>query len=116
VAVADFQGYVHWLDPATGALAARAATGDARVTNAPILAGDLLIVISDRGRITAFRTHPLHATETPDVPDTPVAPEPPAEREDGPSEPDAVPREPEVPPPDTDPSSNPLPESGERVP
>lgn len=59
IAVADFQGYVHWLDKASGALAARASAGDARVTNPGLVIGDMLLVISDRGRITAFRAHPL---------------------------------------------------------
>ncbi|MFO7277998.1 MAG: outer membrane protein assembly factor BamB [Pseudomonadota bacterium] len=58
VAVADFQGYVHWLDKETGELAARASSGGARVTNPPVVAGDLLLVINDAGRITAFRTRP----------------------------------------------------------
>ncbi|HKZ74983.1 MAG TPA: outer membrane protein assembly factor BamB [Steroidobacteraceae bacterium] len=65
VAVADFQGYVHWLDKAAGALAARASAGDARVTNPPLIVGDLAIVISDRGRITAFRTKPIAAPDPP---------------------------------------------------
>jgi outer membrane protein assembly factor BamB len=58
VAVADFQGFVHWFDRATGAPAARASAGSARVTNPPIVSGDLLLVINDEGRITAFRTQP----------------------------------------------------------
>ncbi len=105
IAVADFQGYVHWLDPASGALTARAATGDARVTSAPIVAGDLLIVISDRGRITAFRTRPLAL---------PRAPEPAPSEKASPAEPDTAPAEPEAPPPeppppDAAPSSDPPP-------
>lgn len=70
VAVADFQGYVHWLDPATGALAARASAGDGRVTNPPLAIEGLMVVISDHGRITAFRTEPLAvpATEPAEAP------------------------------------------------
>lgn len=56
VAVADFQGYVHWLDKATGALIARMPSGGKRVSNPPIFAGGLFLVINDGGRITAFRT------------------------------------------------------------
>jgi outer membrane protein assembly factor BamB len=56
VVVADFQGYVHWLDKASGALAARSSSGGARVTNPPVVAGELVLVINDVGRITAFRT------------------------------------------------------------
>jgi outer membrane protein assembly factor BamB len=63
VAVADFQGYVHWFDKATGTLAARASSGDVRVTNAPVAVGDMVLVINDVGRITAFRTSPMQAPE-----------------------------------------------------
>ncbi|HET7757071.1 MAG TPA: outer membrane protein assembly factor BamB [Steroidobacteraceae bacterium] len=56
---ADFQGYVHWLDKATGALAARASSGRARVSATPVVAGNLVLVINDRGQISAFRVAPL---------------------------------------------------------
>ncbi|MGP8034956.1 MAG: outer membrane protein assembly factor BamB [Steroidobacteraceae bacterium] len=59
--MADFQGYVHWLDKATGALAARASSGKARVSTAPLVVGDLVLVINDRGQISAFRVGPLTA-------------------------------------------------------
>lgn len=55
VAVADFEGYVHWLDKATGGLAARMATGGKRVSNPPVVAGDELLVINDVGHVSAFR-------------------------------------------------------------
>jgi outer membrane protein assembly factor BamB len=58
---ADFQGYVHWLDKATGALAARASSGKARVSTAPIVVGNLVLVINDRGQISAFRVTALAA-------------------------------------------------------
>ena len=58
VAVADFEGYVHWLDKATGALAARMATGGKRVSNPPVVAGDLLLIINDVGHISAFPRRP----------------------------------------------------------
>jgi len=59
VAVADFKGYVHWLDKSTGAFIARAQAGGARVSNPPIASGDRVFVINDEGRITAFRTAPI---------------------------------------------------------
>jgi outer membrane protein assembly factor BamB len=95
IAVGDFQGYVHWLDRATGALLARVSTGGARLTNAPILAGDLLIVISDQGRISAFRTQPLNrpAESTP-----PAAEDPAAQPEPAPAAPDEPAPDPAVPP------------------
>jgi outer membrane protein assembly factor BamB len=58
---ADFQGYVHWLDKATGALAARVSSGKTRVSSAPIVVGNLVLVINDRGQISAFRVTPLAA-------------------------------------------------------
>jgi outer membrane protein assembly factor BamB len=77
VVVADFQGYVHWLDKATGAIAARVHTGKVRISNAPVVAGNIAIVINDRGRIDAFRVTPLpgHAKPAPAKPPSPPAPE-----------------------------------------
>jgi outer membrane protein assembly factor BamB len=58
---ADFQGYVHWLDKASGALAARAGTGKVRISTPPVVVGNMVLVINDRGRISAFRVTPLAA-------------------------------------------------------
>ena len=44
VAVADFKGYVHWLDKATGAFAGRAEAGGERVSKPPIAVGDRVVV------------------------------------------------------------------------
>jgi outer membrane protein assembly factor BamB len=79
VVVADYQGYVHWLNKSTGALAARVSTGKARISNAPVVAGNLLIVINDRGRISAYRVTPLpgsakHAALPPPATPSPAAP------------------------------------------
>ena len=54
VVVADFEGYVHWFDKTAGDLAARVSAGG-RVTSAPVVAGDTLLVIDDKGRVSAFR-------------------------------------------------------------
>ena len=56
---ADFQGYVHFLDKATGALAARVSSGKARVSATPLVVGNLVLVVNDRGQISAFRVTPL---------------------------------------------------------
>jgi outer membrane protein assembly factor BamB len=63
VVVADFQGYVHWLDKASGALIGRAQTGKARVTNPPVVVEDRVLVINDRGEISAFQVQLLAAPE-----------------------------------------------------
>lgn len=54
VAVADFEGYVHWLDGDTGAFVARTKIGG-RTSNAPVVVGDLVIFQDDEGRVTALR-------------------------------------------------------------
>jgi outer membrane protein assembly factor BamB len=59
VVVADFQGYVHFLDKATGALAARTSDGKVRVSMTPVVVGNMVLVVNDRGRIGAFRVTPL---------------------------------------------------------
>lgn len=59
VVTADYQGYVHWLDKATGALAARAGTGKVRISNSPVAAGNMVLVVNDVGKISAFRVTPI---------------------------------------------------------
>jgi outer membrane protein assembly factor BamB len=59
VVTADYQGYVHWLDKATGALAARASTGKVRISNSPVVVGNMVLVVNDVGKISAFRMTPI---------------------------------------------------------
>jgi outer membrane protein assembly factor BamB len=54
LAVADFEGYVHWLDAASGAVRARTRAGG-RVSMAPVAVDSTLVLIDDSGRIMAFR-------------------------------------------------------------
>lgn len=61
VVVADLEGYVHWFDRATGAVAARAKTGGDRVTNAPLSVDGTVYVITDKGDIAALRGSPVAA-------------------------------------------------------
>jgi outer membrane protein assembly factor BamB len=113
VAVGDFKGYVHWLDKASGVLAARVSTGKVRISNAPIIVGNVLIVINDRGRIMAYRVTALpgrakHAAKSaPAV--APVAPSvttPPAKpAAEAVTDTPAPPAEPAVPPPAATPAS-----------
>jgi outer membrane protein assembly factor BamB len=62
IAVGDYQGYVHLLDPKTGTVIGRVRAGKHSISSTPVLAGDLLIVMNERGAITAFR---MTAIETP---------------------------------------------------
>lgn len=58
IVVADFQGYVHWLNKQTGAFEARVKSGGVRVTNPPVAVGNEVLVINDAGKISAFRVSP----------------------------------------------------------
>jgi outer membrane protein assembly factor BamB len=57
--LADFEGYVHWLDAATGDILGRTKTDGSRVTNAPLTADDLVIVLTDGGSLNAYRRKDL---------------------------------------------------------
>jgi outer membrane protein assembly factor BamB len=56
--VADFDGYLHWLDAASGEMLARAKSGSGRISNAPQAAGDLLLLQTDSGEVQAWRAGP----------------------------------------------------------
>jgi len=58
IAVADYQGYLHWLDKATGVLVARQRVAKYRVTNPPVAVKDTVIVLTDSGSLAAFRATP----------------------------------------------------------
>src|ERR1700674_4130482 len=74
VAVADFQGYVHWLDKVSGELVARERVAKERVTNSPVAAGDTVVVLTDGGKLAAYRATPAAAVAvTPAAPATPTA-------------------------------------------
>ena len=53
--VADFEGFVHWLDAASGALIGRTRTAKGRITNAPVAANGIVFVQTDAGKLFAFR-------------------------------------------------------------
>ena len=63
IVVGDFQGYLHFLDKASGALAARVATGGTRISTQPLVVGDMVVVVNDRGQINAYRVKPQGAAD-----------------------------------------------------
>lgn len=73
VVVADFQGYLHWLDKTTGELVARERIAKERVTNSPVAVGDTIVVLTDGGKLAAFRATPAAPVATTEVPATPAA-------------------------------------------
>ena len=62
VVTGDYKGYVHWLDKATGGLAARVRVSKNRVSNPPVVSGNMVVVIDDNGKINAYRTTPIGST------------------------------------------------------
>ena len=58
VAVADLEGYVHWLDINNGRLIARERVGRRAVRATPVLVDDLLVVTGSFGDVAAFRASP----------------------------------------------------------
>lgn len=54
--VGDFEGYMHWLDKATGTLVARQKADGDRITNAAITGENGVYVQTDSGKLLAFRS------------------------------------------------------------
>jgi outer membrane protein assembly factor BamB len=82
VVVADFQGYVHWLDKSTGELVARERVAKERVTNSPVAVDDTVVILTDGGKLAAYRAMPAAHVVTEAAPVPAAAPgattEPPA--------------------------------------
>ncbi|HEV7432855.1 MAG TPA: outer membrane protein assembly factor BamB [Steroidobacteraceae bacterium] len=57
VVVADYEGVIHWLSTEDGSFVARAKGGN-RISGAPQVNGDLVIVQTDKGKIEAWRAQP----------------------------------------------------------
>jgi outer membrane protein assembly factor BamB len=74
VAIADYQGYVHWLDKSTGELVAREHITKQRVSNPPVGADDTIVVLTDGGTLTAYKATPRVAPAAPSAPAASPAP------------------------------------------
>ncbi len=55
VVVADYKGYLHWLDKSTGALVARERVAKFRVGSQPVAVDDTVVVLDDGGKMAAYR-------------------------------------------------------------
>jgi outer membrane protein assembly factor BamB len=86
IAVADFQGYVHWLDKNTGELVARERVAKQRVSNPPAGANGTIVVLTDGGTLVAYRPEAR-------VPSRPAAPATPAPQVPSPAETPPAPAE-----------------------
>jgi outer membrane protein assembly factor BamB len=76
VVVADFQGYVHWLDKASGELVARDRVAKERITSAPVALGDTVVVLTDGGKMAAYRATPATPAAAPEAPAQEATPAP----------------------------------------
>lgn len=54
--VGDFEGYLHWLDKATGEIVARQKTDGERITNSAVTDAARVFVQTDSGKLLAFRS------------------------------------------------------------
>jgi outer membrane protein assembly factor BamB len=84
IAVADYQGYLHWLDKGTGELVARERIAKKqRVSSPPAGAGDTVVVLTDGGTLAAYRATPKVLPPPPPPPPAEASPpaqaSPPAE-------------------------------------
>jgi outer membrane protein assembly factor BamB len=82
--VGDFEGYVHWLDKATGEIVARQKTDGERITNPAVTTDAGVFVQTDSGKLLAFKSQ-AKPQPTPDT--MPKADEAPPEAEPKPAEP-----------------------------
>ena len=57
VVVADFEGYVHWLDAKNGEFEYRERVTKDRIIAPAIDAGGMLLVYSSTGQLVAMRSH-----------------------------------------------------------
>jgi crotonobetainyl-CoA:carnitine CoA-transferase CaiB-like acyl-CoA transferase len=58
IAIADYQGYVHYLDKNTGVFVARVRTAKQRVSNPLVGANNIVVVLTDGGTLAGFRATP----------------------------------------------------------
>jgi outer membrane protein assembly factor BamB len=65
IAMADFQGYIHWLDKNTGELVARERVAKQRVSNPPVGADNIIVVLTDGGSLAAYRASPKVSSSRP---------------------------------------------------
>jgi outer membrane protein assembly factor BamB len=94
VAIADFQGYIHWMDKDTGALVARVRIAKQRVSNPPVGAENTIVVLTDGGTLAAYRatarvSSPLSKPAAAAPAAAPATAEPAAAEASPPIEPDA---------------------------
>jgi outer membrane protein assembly factor BamB len=64
--VGDYEGYVHWLDPADGHFVAREHAAKARISGPPLVVGANVYVQSDDGSVTGYTVREKKADKSAD--------------------------------------------------
>jgi PQQ-like domain len=75
IALADYQGYIHWLDKETGVLVAREHIAKQRVSNPPVGSDNTIVVLTDGGTLAAYRATPRASAPQPIRTDAPATPD-----------------------------------------
>lgn len=65
VIVGDFEGYLHWLDKATGELSARTQIADDPILTQPIVANDVLFAYASGGTLSAYTYYGIEPKDLP---------------------------------------------------
>jgi outer membrane protein assembly factor BamB len=65
IAIADYQGYLHFLDKNSGELVARVKVAKQRVSSPPAAFENTVVVLTDGGSLAAFRVTPKAASPAP---------------------------------------------------
>ena len=80
--VGDFQGYIHWLDKASGEIVAREKSDGERISNAAVTQDGRTFIQTDSGKLVAFKSriseHRTADSVQPVTPDSAPVPAPPS--------------------------------------
>jgi outer membrane protein assembly factor BamB len=77
--VGDFEGYLHWLDKATGEVVARRKTDGERISNSVVTDEGRAFIQTDSGKLLAFKSQPkanARSAKAKDKQDAPVVEQP----------------------------------------
>jgi len=116
--VGDFEGYVHWLDKATGTVVARQKTDGERISNSAVATDAGVFVQTDSGKLLAFKSQQKPALSPDAMPpkaEEPKAAKPKREVEPKPDiepKPDVEPTPEDGPKPEDESKSEPQPNGG----
>ncbi|HVF17906.1 MAG TPA: hypothetical protein VNA21_13380, partial [Steroidobacteraceae bacterium] len=68
----DFEGYLHWLNKATGEIVARRKTDGERITNAAVTDDGRTFIQTDSGKVLAFKSQAKPSAQNAKVEEAPA--------------------------------------------